>query len=57
MIFNWQGWPIKLLGWIITILAASLGAPFWFDMLNKIMVVRNTIKPQEKSKDEKSKDS
>ena len=26
------------LGWLITILAISLGAPFWFDMLNKIIV-------------------
>ena len=44
------------IGWIITALAVSLGAPFWFDMLNKIMVVRATVKPSEKSGDEKSKD-
>jgi hypothetical protein len=43
-------------GWIITALAVSLGAPFWFDLLNKIMVVRSTVKPKEKSKEEKSKD-
>lgn len=30
----------------------SLEAPFWFDFLNKIMVVRTTIKPREKSPDE-----
>jgi hypothetical protein len=34
----------------------SFGAPFWFDMLNKVMVVRSTIKPQEKSQPEGSKD-
>jgi hypothetical protein len=45
-----------LLGWLITACAISLGAPFWFDMLNKIMVVRSTIKPQEKSQPEASKD-
>jgi hypothetical protein len=45
-----------LAGWLLTALAVSLGAPFWFDMLNKIMVVRSTVKPSEKSKDEASKD-
>jgi hypothetical protein len=29
-----------ILGWIITALAISLGAPFWFDLLNNIMNVR-----------------
>jgi hypothetical protein len=50
-------WMEKLIGWIISILALSLGAPFWFDVLNKFMVVRSTIKPQEKSLPEKSKDA
>jgi hypothetical protein len=45
-----------VLGWILTALAVSLGAPFWFDMLNKIMVVRSTVKPNEKSGKEGSKD-
>ncbi len=44
-------------GWIITALAVSLGAPFWFDMLNKIMVVRATVKPAEKSGTAASKDA
>jgi hypothetical protein len=47
----------KLIGWLITTLALSLGAPFWFDVLNKFMVVRSTIKPHEKSEPEKSKDA
>jgi hypothetical protein len=47
---------ITLVGWLITAGALSLGASFWFDMLNKIMVVRNTVKPQEKSPAEGSKD-
>lgn len=46
----------KLPGWLLTGMAISLGAPFWFDLLNKFMVVRSTIKPQEKSQPEASKD-
>jgi len=45
-----------LAGWAITAFAVTLGAPFWFDVLNKIMVVRSTVKPSEKSGDEASKD-
>jgi hypothetical protein len=37
---KWDGWSI--LGWLITALAISLGAPFWFDILNKIMKLRGT---------------
>jgi hypothetical protein len=51
-----SGWPLKIIGWLITAFAACLGAPFWFDALNKLMVVRSTVKPQEKSRDERSKD-
>ena len=42
-------------GWIVTALAISFGAPFWFDTLNKFMVVRSTVKPQEKSATEGAK--
>jgi hypothetical protein len=49
---SWEGWLMKLLGWILTTIAVSLGAPFWFDMLNKVMVIRATVKPTEKSPDE-----
>ncbi len=42
------GWALKILGWFITALAVSLGAPFWFDLLNKFMIVRSTVKPYEK---------
>jgi hypothetical protein len=56
----WSGWAGQIrfhfLGWLLTALAVSLGAPFWFDMLNKFIVVRSTVKPREKSPDEKSKD-
>jgi hypothetical protein len=35
-----------LLGWAITAMAATFGAPFWFDVLGKFMVIRSTIKPK-----------
>jgi hypothetical protein len=60
--------PITICGWLIAFLAAlpgylivafatALGAPFWFDMLNRLMVVRSTVKPHEKSPEEGSKDN
>jgi hypothetical protein len=36
----------KLLGFLITAFAISLGAPFWFDLLNKLMKVRSTGKDE-----------
>lgn len=50
------GWMLKVLGLLITGIAVSLGAPFWFDVLNKFMVVRSTVKPHEKSLEEDSED-
>lgn len=41
--------PVSLLGWLLTAFAISFGAPFWFDLLNKLMVIRSTVKPGEKS--------
>jgi hypothetical protein len=43
-------------GWLLTAFAATLGAPFWFDVLNKVMVIRSTVKPREKSQEEASED-
>jgi hypothetical protein len=40
---------MAILGWLLTACAASLGAPFWFDLLSKIAFVRSSIKPGEKS--------
>lgn len=50
------GWPMVLFGWLITAFAVMLGAPFWFDVLNKFMVIRSTVKPKEKSPEEGSED-
>jgi hypothetical protein len=43
-------------GYAITAFAMMLGAPFWFDVLNRIMVIRSTVKPKEKSPDEPGED-
>jgi hypothetical protein len=56
---NSIGWPgilLMVIGWIVTALGISLGAPFWFDLLNKMMVIRSTVKPFEKSQPEGSED-
>jgi len=34
-------WADHILGWILSIVAVSLGAPFWFDLLNTFMRIRN----------------
>jgi hypothetical protein len=52
----WNGSVLPVLGWLITALAATMGAPFWFDLLNKVMVIRSTVKPHEKSQEEGSED-
>lgn len=54
--WNWYGFFLKFLGIILTGLAVSQGAPFWFDLLNKFMVIRSTVKPREKSRPEGTKD-
>ena len=55
-VMNVAGTVELLLGWLATAFALTLGAPFWFDVLNKVMVIRSTVKPAEKSGDEGSED-
>lgn len=43
---------ILIAGYLATAFAVMLGSPFWFDILNKLMIVRSTVKPREKSPDE-----
>ena len=54
---DWQlfwDWLAKVFGLLLTAGAASLGAPFWFDMLNKIVTIRSSGKaPEEKQKSPK----
>jgi len=37
-------------GFLLTAIAISLGAPFWFDSLNKVMKLRTAFKPDDKQK-------
>jgi hypothetical protein len=32
----------RFFGWILTAMAIAMGAPFWFDLLNRVVNVRNT---------------
>ena len=42
-----------LCGWLVSGLAIAMGAPFWFDVLNKVINVRNAgPKPESYSKDQ-----
>jgi len=52
----WPQFALVVAGWLMTAIAMTLGAPFWFDLLNQFMVIRSTIKPEEKSGAEGSKD-
>lgn len=46
-----QTFRFHIVGWLLTAFAASLGAPFWFDLLNKFMNLRSVGKsPEEKPK-------
>ena len=49
-------WVRMFGGILLTAFAVTLGAPFWFDALNKMMVIRSTVKPHEKSGEEASED-
>ena len=53
---DWLAGLELFIGWLMSAFAIMLGAPFWFDVLNNIMVIRSTVKPTEKSPDEPSKD-
>jgi hypothetical protein len=52
----WEYVFSPILGWLMVAAASMLGAPFWFDVLNKVMVIRSTVKPHEKSPEEDSED-
>jgi hypothetical protein len=45
---NWLWWLfIKIIGWLITAVAISFGAPFWFNVLDKLNSIRSAgIKPK-----------
>jgi len=45
---NWggTGWATAIFGWLLTSLAISLGAPFWFDTLGRLSRLRSSGKPE-----------
>jgi hypothetical protein len=44
----WRTLRSHLLGWILTAIAVSLGAPFWFDTLSRFINIRNAGRVPEK---------
>lgn len=53
-IFNkrWYFLNYRFWGYLITALGISLGAPFWFDLLNKLMQLRGAVAQREPMKTE-----
>lgn len=42
-----RDWLIHFIGWSATAFAVTMGAPFWFDLLNKFVTTRSTVKSKE----------
>jgi len=42
---DFWSWVLKIVGLLATTFAVSLGAPFWFDLLNKFMRFRSSGPP------------
>ena len=36
---------MRVLGWLITAIAVSLGAPFWFGLMQNLLNLRSDTKP------------
>ena len=47
-------WFLKVCGILLTALLVSLGAPFWFDLLNKIVNLRSSGNKPKKSEEKKA---
>jgi len=47
---SFKYWIIKISGLLLTTLAIYLGAPFWFDLMNKFINLRGTFKKPEDKK-------
>lgn len=49
----WDAFVANGIGWLLTTAALTMGAPFWFDMLNKVIGLRTTgPKPKSTEEDE-----
>jgi hypothetical protein len=52
---DWQNQKMRvlstwILGWLLTAVAMTMGAPFWFDLLNKLVSLRSSVKPADPSR-------
>lgn len=52
--YLWCLFKLNFLGFVTTALAISLGAPFWFDLLNKFMKLRGTLSEVTNGKENKN---
>lgn len=51
---KYVAWLMKIFGWLLTTVAVSLGAPFWFDVLNKVVNLRGVgRRPEGRKGDDK----
>jgi hypothetical protein len=50
-----EGWVNKIIGLLLSIFAVSLGAPFWFDVLNKIVSIRSVGAPPKEKREQEVK--
>ncbi|MBC7775971.1 MAG: hypothetical protein H7246_11100 [Phycisphaerae bacterium] len=39
---NWWEWLSKIAGWLLTGVAVTMGAPFWFEMLRKLLALKGS---------------
>lgn len=45
---RWSSWYYAVAGWVLTALAISMGAPFWFDLLGRVARLRSSgARPQD----------
>lgn len=48
---DWSNPGSYIFGWLLTALALSLGSPFWFDLLNKLVKLRTAAQPSAEKDD------
>lgn len=46
---NGLDWLTKIVGLMVTVFSVSLGAPFWFDLMSKLVKVRSSVQTASKS--------
>ncbi len=46
---GWEQWGLRLAGWLLSAFAATLGAPFWFDAMSKLINLRTSGAPPQRA--------